>query len=740
MSRLCILILMSCGMLLFQISHTMAGEVSKDLGIDARAYELLESVCEELHAAGALSVETTTEFEFERGPGPQIRQRIVQSLHFRRPNGLAIRSLPGSTPAPEIFFLHDRERPGPNTSVIIPGAGIISRRMGDIARLARTYSFGYDSRRKTNFLLDQNLAAAIVRDLLVPPNGERWEHGITDIEYLAHEKIRDHFAHRIRVEQESNNGDIIEIDFWISDDHKPKISQVSYAENNEAEASTHVTASYANWNFSPALTDDRFETPPNKLKSFRSYRSAIRAMAQDRRRDSRLRQRLIGTSVSDVTLTMLDGTTVNLESLRGDGLVILDFWATWSRSCVNAIPIWHQILQSHETEKIHYFAVNQGEFADDVQQFVRDNKLSGAFAIDPKRTVGAEFQVKAIPQTIVIDKDGVIAAVYLGVDENNRETVAAEIATLADFSEQLDESPITILRERQARVKEVIAKVSDAVVGIQVGAGGGSGVIVDKDGLILTAAHVSMRPNQKVLVYLADGRQVSATTLGADHNRDAGMVKIDEEGEWPFAEIGDSNQRLGDWVITMGHPGGYAFERPAPIRIGRIIKLPVTGGTGRSFLATDCTVTMGDSGGPLFDLDGKVIGIHSFISQRLVENMHVPIGAFKDNWQRMLDKEIWGRSPTGNDRARGVLGVYLKEDKSNKQVIVESVVENSPAETAGIQENDVIISIGDLKEITSIVQFRREMQKHRFGEKIVVVFRRGTKDFRREVTLAPPNQ
>ena len=88
------------------------------------------------------------------------------------------------------------------------------------------------------------------------------------------------------------------------------------------------------------------------------------------------------------------------------------------------------------------------------------------------------------------------------------------------------------------------------------------------------------------------------------------------------------NQRraIENWAIgssRWGIPVGYVRERSAPVRLGRIIKLADTDGIGKKFFATDCTITMGDSGGPAFDLEGRVIGIHSFISTRIEENMHV---------------------------------------------------------------------------------------------------------------------
>ena len=186
------------------------------------------------------------------------------------------------------------------------------------------------------------------------------------------------------------------------------------------------------------------------------------------------------------------------------------------------------------------------------------------------------------------------------------------------------------LKERQVKVNDVVAKTRPTVVAILSGNGSGSGVIVSGDGLILTAAHVvdaaalgkAAKASGEVSIVLPDGREVKGKVLGRDRTRDAAMVQILEGKDWPHVELASPKEiKEGEWCIAMGHPGGFDPQRGAPVRVGRLWQT-----NEKAFYRSDCTVSGGDSGGPLFDLEGKLIGIHSSISMNLTENRHVPAG------------------------------------------------------------------------------------------------------------------
>jgi len=166
----------------------------------------------------------------------------------------------------------------------------------------------------------------------------------------------------------------------------------------------------------------------------------------------------------------------------------------------------------------------------------------------------------------------------------------------------------------------------------------GSGVIVSADGLVLTAAHVTAelapKPGDPLVVYLPSGKRLSARALGREMARDAAMIKIDVPAgmKLPYARLlQDGTPKEGDWTITIGHTSGFQPDRAAPVRVGRVLQNEHAKTAG-GFLYTDGTLAGGDSGGGLFNLDGRLVGIHSQIGTTLLENMHIPLEAFRAHW------------------------------------------------------------------------------------------------------------
>jgi UDP-N-acetylmuramyl-tripeptide synthetase len=124
----------------------------------------------------------------------------------------------------------------------------------------------------------------------------------------------------------------------------------------------------------------------------------------------------------------------------------------------------------------------------------------------------------------------------------------------------LKPSPASVddLKSIEQHLKKLAARVSPSVVAVQVGGATGSGVVITEDGLVLTAAHVSGRPKENVTFTFPDGTKAKGITLGTDHEFDAGLMKITDPGQWPRVEIADAqSMRLGDWVLALGHPGGF---------------------------------------------------------------------------------------------------------------------------------------------------------------------------------------
>jgi serine protease Do len=289
------------------------------------------------------------------------------------------------------------------------------------------------------------------------------------------------------------------------------------------------------------------------------------------------------------------------------------------------------------------------------------------------------------------------------------------------------------IRQLEARVTDVAAKVLPATVALlsdRTGASG-SGVITSPDGLILTAAHV-IQGAETILVVFPDGKQVQGKVLGANYSKDIAMVKIQDPGEWPSVTLGTSkNLAAGDWVVALGHSAGFDPARTPPVRFGRVIST----GPGY-FVTTDSTLIGGDSGGPLFDLTGKLVGIHSSIGQSLANNNHAGIDGFQEDWDRLLAGETWGSlslNPFANPEMP-VLGIGMAMMRGVRGVIVESVVPGSPAAAAGVRPGDVIRSLDEdaVRDGRELLQL---LAKRQAGETVKLAVQRDRRTIEADVLL-----
>ena len=259
----------------------------------------------------------------------------------------------------------------------------------------------------------------------------------------------------------------------------------------------------------------------------------------------------------------------------------------------------------------------------------------------------------------------------------------------------------------------------------------GSGVIISREGLVLTAGHV-VDGLDEITVVFPDGKQARGKVLGSNRSKDAAMVKIHGEETWPFVELGDSKAvKVGDFVVSLGHAGGYDAVRTPPVRFGRVVALNPLG-----FIGTDCTLIGGDSGGPLFDLEGKVIGIHSSIGASLMANNHTGVQNFKTDWNRLERGDTWGRltmNPLMNPD-RPVIGFNVDRAVPGGVQLAE-VYPDSPAEVAGLRRGDVVVSI-DGREVRSLRELQGILSAREPGDEVELVFTRDGEPRTRSLKLA----
>lgn len=190
------------------------------------------------------------------------------------------------------------------------------------------------------------------------------------------------------------------------------------------------------------------------------------------------------------------------------------------------------------------------------------------------------------------------------------------------------------LQRIQSQVQRNLPAAKRVTVAIW-GDGSGSGVIVSPDGLVLTAGHVCGEKGSDLTVILSDGRHVLAKSLGLIKVADAGLLQL-APGRYPYAPLApaDVPVSLGTWCFALGHPGGLDLVRGPVVRLGRVIS------RNKYTLRSDCKLVGGDSGGPLFDLQGRVIAIHSRISKGADQNFHVPVPTFLVHWPEVIPGRV----------------------------------------------------------------------------------------------------
>jgi S1-C subfamily serine protease len=287
------------------------------------------------------------------------------------------------------------------------------------------------------------------------------------------------------------------------------------------------------------------------------------------------------------------------------------------------------------------------------------------------------------------------------------------------------------LKEIQRRIRELTDRILPATVAIQVGRANGSGVIIDADGHVLTAAHVAGIPGRRARIYLSNGSSVDGVTLGLNQELDAGLVRITDEGHWTFAPLGTSaDLKAGQWCLATGHPGGYDAKRPPVLRWGRVLRVE------DSAILTDCTLVGGDSGGPLFDLSGRVIGVHSRIGKNLTVNVHVPVDRYTQSWDRLVKGDMWGllaaeelpadatRPDSGATVSNSAwLGVFNHLQGGAGPAVISRVAPDSPAARAGLQPGDVVLRV-DHVTIDSFEALQAEIRSRQPGERVLIHVRR----------------
>src|SRR5580765_612502 len=238
--------------------------------------------------------------------------------------------------------------------------------------------------------------------------------------------------------------------------------------------------------------------------------------------------------------------------------------------------------------------------------------------------------------------------------------------------------------------------------------GAGSGFIIDPDGSILTNHHVVDKA-ERITVKLSDGRTLRARLIGSDPDTDIALIKVDGQSGLPVAPLGDSSTlRMGEWVCAIGNPLGY--EHTVTVGVVSFLGRKLFDMSLDNYIQTDAAINFGNSGGPLINALGEVIGINAAISSRASSiGFAVPI-----NQARLILPQLRARGRV----SRGYMGVGLRDVDQDLErslqlpvdhgAVVQDITRGSPADRAGLRPYDVIVSLDD-RPIANDDQLIREI-------------------------------
>jgi len=309
--------------------------------------------------------------------------------------------------------------------------------------------------------------------------------------------------------------------------------------------------------------------------------------------------------------------------------------------------------------------------------------------------------------------------------------VSTPVMTLADFA-----SVIAAVRPSVVAITTEVTGYS--VFGAYTEEGAGSGWIIDSNGLIVTNNHV-VDGASTVTVTLEDGRTFNAVAVYNDTFSDLAVIKIDAKN-LPAAKLGDSTSlRMGDWVVAIGNSLGMGISATKGIVSATGVSITESAGnTLYNLIQTDAAINAGNSGGPLVNLAGEVIGINSVkISDVGVEGMGYAISMEEASpiLQQLISDGHISRPDLGASFYTVDASIASRYNLSvNQGALVTQVTRSSPADSAGLKAGDVITAI-DGAAVTTAEGLQLLLQSYKVGQKVQVTYYRGSNKQTVSVTL-----
>ena len=256
--------------------------------------------------------------------------------------------------------------------------------------------------------------------------------GVDEVQYVGEEDVDGAKCHHLTFVQEPCN-----VEMWITKGDSPRLQKITPDMAKLLSAggrklppglTLQLDVIFENWNLSPTITDKTFTyTPPADMEKVDTLFPGMGPHP------------LQGKPAPDFEVSLLDGSTLSLSSHKGKNIVVVDFWATWCGPCVQALPTIIEVTDSFKDKGVVFYAMNLREENEVIKAFLEEKKLAPKVALDVKGDVATKYGVEGIPQTVIIDKEGVARVVHVGASEDLKLQLTKELQLLLDGKDPLGE-------------------------------------------------------------------------------------------------------------------------------------------------------------------------------------------------------------------------------------------------------------------------------------------------------------
>ena len=351
------------------------------------------------------------------------------------------------------------------------------------------------------------------------------------------------------------------------------------------------------------------------------------------------------------------------------------------------------------------------------------------------------------PEPILTHTNETMESNWRGTESTIPQTVSDD--PVVDIS-QSPTSPGNYPSPEGLSLQEIYVKCINSVVSISCsyaggGASSGTGVVLTADGLLVTNCHV-VSGAREIFVLFTDGRYLQAELVGEDEISDLAVLRVDAQDLTP-AELGDSSAlRVGDVVVAIGDPLGTQLRGTMTDGIVSAINRDISvEGRSMSVIQTNAALNSGNSGGPLINCFGQVIGINTmkigdYVNSAGVEGLGfaIPSTTVREITNQLIQQGYVSGRPTLGITGETVSTLYQFYYRLPEGLYIDQVEENSPADEAGIQEGDILLQADDTR-IRGPEDLKAVLYSYTPGQQITLIIYRGGRQYSVDVTVGEAN-